>query len=168
MSIEKRRKTCFITWKSLFLFFLFCNYSFASAVQRGIEKLKLALPWYFKTLKMEKNWEGSAKVFVDGLFYPTGRSYRSALYIEQWMCTAQVLSLKFYRETQSTMLDYAYSQPLFQLSFRNNWLFATLLRQSFLLTWSKSQIVNQLSICLQSNSYLLGRSAWWNAVIMGR
>jgi hypothetical protein len=54
MSIEKRRKTCFITWKSLFLFFLFCNYSFASAVQRGIEKLKLALPWYFKTLKMEK------------------------------------------------------------------------------------------------------------------
>jgi hypothetical protein len=49
MSIEskrgkKRRKTHFITWKSLFLFLLFYNYSFASAVQRQIEELKLALP----------------------------------------------------------------------------------------------------------------------------
>jgi hypothetical protein len=41
---EKRRKTRFITWKSLFLFLLFYNYSFASAVQRRIEELKLALP----------------------------------------------------------------------------------------------------------------------------
>jgi hypothetical protein len=41
---EKRRKTRFITWKSLFLFLLFYNYSFASAVQRQIEELKLALP----------------------------------------------------------------------------------------------------------------------------
>jgi hypothetical protein len=42
---EKRRKMRFITWKSLFLFLLFCNYSFAtSAVQRRIEELKLALP----------------------------------------------------------------------------------------------------------------------------
>jgi hypothetical protein len=40
----KRRKTRFITWKSLFLFFLFYNYSFASAVQRRIEELKLVLP----------------------------------------------------------------------------------------------------------------------------
>jgi hypothetical protein len=175
MSIEKRRKTCFITWKSLFLFFLFCNYSFASAVQRGIEKLKLALPWYFKTLKMEKNWEGSAKVFVDGLFYPTGRSYRSGLYIEQWMCTAQVLPLKltFFLTYSTEKL----SQPCWIMHTLNHCfnclseiteLFATLLRQSSLLTWSKSQIVNQLSICLQSNSYLLGRSGWWNAVIMGR
>jgi hypothetical protein len=31
---EKRRKTRFITWKSLFFFLLFYNYSFASAVQR--------------------------------------------------------------------------------------------------------------------------------------
>jgi len=32
---EKRRKTQFITWKSLLcLFLLFYNYSFASAVQR--------------------------------------------------------------------------------------------------------------------------------------
>jgi hypothetical protein len=31
---EKRRKRRFITWKSLFLFLLFYNYSFASAVQR--------------------------------------------------------------------------------------------------------------------------------------
>jgi hypothetical protein len=37
---EKEKKTCFITWKSLFLFLLFYNYSFASAVQRRIEKLK--------------------------------------------------------------------------------------------------------------------------------
>jgi len=41
---EKRRKTRFITWKSLFFFLLFYNYSFASAVQRQIEELKLALP----------------------------------------------------------------------------------------------------------------------------
>jgi hypothetical protein len=41
---EKRRKTRFITWKSLFLFLLFCNYSFGSAVQRRIEELKLPLP----------------------------------------------------------------------------------------------------------------------------
>jgi hypothetical protein len=40
---EKRRKTRFITWKN-FLFLLFYNYSFASAVQRRIEQLKLALP----------------------------------------------------------------------------------------------------------------------------
>jgi len=40
----KRRKTCFITWKSLFLFLVFYNYSFASAVQRRIEELKLQLP----------------------------------------------------------------------------------------------------------------------------
>jgi hypothetical protein len=48
MSIENKRgrreKTCFITWKSLFLFLLFYNYSFASAVQRRIEKLKLGFP----------------------------------------------------------------------------------------------------------------------------
>jgi hypothetical protein len=41
---KNRRKTCFITWKSLFLFLLFYNYSFAAAVQRQIEKLKLELP----------------------------------------------------------------------------------------------------------------------------
>jgi hypothetical protein len=41
---EKRRKTRFITWESLFLFVLFYNYCFASAVQRRIEELKLALP----------------------------------------------------------------------------------------------------------------------------
>jgi hypothetical protein len=41
---KKRRKTRFITWKTLFLFLLFYNYSFASAVQRRVEELKLALP----------------------------------------------------------------------------------------------------------------------------
>jgi hypothetical protein len=41
---EKRRKTHFVTWKSLFLFLLFYNYSIAFAVQRQIEELKLALP----------------------------------------------------------------------------------------------------------------------------
>jgi hypothetical protein len=41
---EKRRKTRFITWESLFLSLLFYNYSFASAVERRIEELKLALP----------------------------------------------------------------------------------------------------------------------------
>jgi hypothetical protein len=40
---EKGRKTHFITWKSLFLFLLFYNYSFASAAQRQIEELKLVL-----------------------------------------------------------------------------------------------------------------------------
>jgi hypothetical protein len=39
---EKKRKTRLIVWKSLFLFLLFYNYSFASAVQRRIEELKLA------------------------------------------------------------------------------------------------------------------------------
>jgi hypothetical protein len=39
---EKRIKTHFITWKSLFLFLLFYNYS--SAAQRQIEELKLVLP----------------------------------------------------------------------------------------------------------------------------
>jgi hypothetical protein len=34
---ENRRKTGFITGKSLFLFLLFYHYSFASAVQRLIE-----------------------------------------------------------------------------------------------------------------------------------
>jgi hypothetical protein len=38
---EKRRKMRFITWKSLFLFLPFYNYSFASAVQRQIGELKL-------------------------------------------------------------------------------------------------------------------------------
>jgi hypothetical protein len=51
---EKRRKTRFITWKNLFLFLLFYNYSFSSAVQRRIEELKLALPYRFKSLKMKK------------------------------------------------------------------------------------------------------------------
>jgi hypothetical protein len=41
---EKRRKTRLITWKSLFLFLVFYNYSFASVVQRRIEELKLPLP----------------------------------------------------------------------------------------------------------------------------
>jgi hypothetical protein len=41
---ENRRKMCFITWKSLFFFLLFYNYSFASAVQRRIGELKLELP----------------------------------------------------------------------------------------------------------------------------
>jgi hypothetical protein len=41
---EKRRTMHFITWKSLFLFLLFYNYSFASAVQRRVKELKLALP----------------------------------------------------------------------------------------------------------------------------
>jgi len=41
---ENRRKTGFITWKSLFLFLFFYNYSFASAVPRQIEELKLTLP----------------------------------------------------------------------------------------------------------------------------
>ncbi len=78
---EKKRKTCFITWKSLFLFLLFYNYSFASAVQKQIEKLKLVLPQYFKSL--EKNCEGSAKVFgdrlvlSDGLFCPISQLPRS-------------------------------------------------------------------------------------------
>jgi hypothetical protein len=36
---EKKKKS--VTSKSLFLFLLFYNYSFASAIQRRIEKLKL-------------------------------------------------------------------------------------------------------------------------------
>jgi hypothetical protein len=41
---EKRRKKHFITWKSLFFFLLFYNYSLAFAVQRRIGELKLAIP----------------------------------------------------------------------------------------------------------------------------
>jgi hypothetical protein len=41
---ENRRKMGFITWKSLFLFLLFYNYSLVFVVQRQIEKLKLELP----------------------------------------------------------------------------------------------------------------------------
>jgi len=41
---ERKKKNVFYNLKSLFLFLLFYNYSFASAVQRRIEKLKLALP----------------------------------------------------------------------------------------------------------------------------
>jgi hypothetical protein len=41
---KKKKKNVFYNLKSLFLFLLFYNYSFASAVQRRIEKLKLALP----------------------------------------------------------------------------------------------------------------------------
>jgi hypothetical protein len=41
---EKRKKMSFISWKRLFLFLLFYNYSFASVVQRQIGELKLALP----------------------------------------------------------------------------------------------------------------------------
>jgi hypothetical protein len=36
---EKRRKTSFMTWKSLFFFLFFYNYSFASGVQRRIREL---------------------------------------------------------------------------------------------------------------------------------
>ncbi len=36
---EKRRKTSFITWKSLFFFLFFYNYSFASGVQWRIREL---------------------------------------------------------------------------------------------------------------------------------
>jgi hypothetical protein len=50
---EKRKKMCFISWKRLFLFLFFYNYSFASVVQRQIGELKLALPC-FKSLKMKK------------------------------------------------------------------------------------------------------------------
>jgi hypothetical protein len=41
---EKKRKTCVITWKSLFLFLVFFDYSFPSDVKRQIEELKFALP----------------------------------------------------------------------------------------------------------------------------
>jgi hypothetical protein len=51
---EMRRKTRFLTWKSLFFFLLFYNYSFASAVQRRMGELKLALPQRFQSLKMKK------------------------------------------------------------------------------------------------------------------
>jgi hypothetical protein len=40
---ENRRKMGLITWKSLFIFLLFYNYSFSFVVQRQIEELKLAL-----------------------------------------------------------------------------------------------------------------------------
>jgi hypothetical protein len=61
-------------WKRLFIFLIFYNYSFASAVQRQIQKLLQvfinnnnnnwkaqvsALVIFFKSLKMEKNWEKS-------------------------------------------------------------------------------------------------------------
>jgi hypothetical protein len=42
---KKRKKNAFYNLeKSVCLFLLFYNYSFASAVQRRIEELKLALP----------------------------------------------------------------------------------------------------------------------------
>jgi len=41
---KKKMKNVFYNLKSLFLFLLFYNYSFASAVQRRIEELKFALP----------------------------------------------------------------------------------------------------------------------------
>jgi hypothetical protein len=49
MGIESKRdrreeKQVLQFGKALFLFLLFYNYSFASAVQRQIEELKLALP----------------------------------------------------------------------------------------------------------------------------
>ncbi len=82
---KKKKKTCFIIWKRLFILLLFYNYSFASAVQRQIPKLSQVFSnnnnnnnnnWkaqvrapiiFFKSLKMEKNWEKSAKVFDDRL-----------------------------------------------------------------------------------------------------
>jgi hypothetical protein len=53
---EKKReeKKHFITLKSLFLFLLSYNYSFASAVERRMAELMLALPERFKSLKMMK------------------------------------------------------------------------------------------------------------------
>jgi hypothetical protein len=40
---KKKNKMCFITWKAYFSFCSSIIYSFAPAVQRLIEKLKLAL-----------------------------------------------------------------------------------------------------------------------------
>jgi hypothetical protein len=51
---KQKEKTCFIIWKSLFIFLLFYNYSFASAVQRQIEKLLQVFNknWLKKKLKL--------------------------------------------------------------------------------------------------------------------
>jgi hypothetical protein len=40
----KKKINVFYNLESFFFFLVFCNYSFACAVQRLIEKLKLALP----------------------------------------------------------------------------------------------------------------------------
>jgi hypothetical protein len=49
---KKRKKNTFYTFEKFF-FFLY-NYSFASAVERRIGELKIALPLLFKSLKMKK------------------------------------------------------------------------------------------------------------------
>ncbi len=83
---EMRRKTRFLTWKSLFFFLLFYNYSFASAVQRRMGELKLALPQRFQSLKMKKKrWEDINKVFSLTRCSVIGQDTLGVWFLE-WLC----------------------------------------------------------------------------------
>jgi len=77
---KKKKKKSFEIWKNIFSLQLFFGLSFGFAFPRWFVELEKALLQHFKSLKMEKNWKRSAKVFGHrqvighGLVYPNSHS----------------------------------------------------------------------------------------------
>jgi hypothetical protein len=70
----KMKKNAFCNWKNIFSLQLYFCWSLGFAFQRWFVKLEKALLQNFKSLKMEKIWEKSAKVFsVIGRWLVMGR-----------------------------------------------------------------------------------------------
>ncbi len=74
---KNEKKKCFkISKKSVFFAALFWLLPwFGFAFQRWLVKLEKVLRYHFKSSKMEKNWERSAKVFSNSLVFGAGPVY---------------------------------------------------------------------------------------------
>jgi hypothetical protein len=67
VKMKKNEKKVFCNLKKCICFTAIFGFSFGFAFQRWFVELEKALLEHFKSLKMEKNWERSVKVFGDQL-----------------------------------------------------------------------------------------------------
>jgi hypothetical protein len=72
---KNEEKTHFAIRKNVFSLLLFFGHSFGFAFPRWFVKLEKVFLQNFKSFKMEKNWEKSAKMFGDRLVFDDGPTY---------------------------------------------------------------------------------------------
>jgi hypothetical protein len=79
---EKCKKTLFATQKKLIFFTALFWLLLWLCISKMFVKLEKALLYHFKSLKMEKNWERSTKVFSDRLMFGDKHIYTTIDFFE--------------------------------------------------------------------------------------
>ncbi len=83
----------FCELKSLFFFLLFFHYSFSFAFRRWFLKLKVVLPYHFKSLKMKHRWLKKSKKMISDRVVINHTTSESHNINRWWGCHSLVIPL---------------------------------------------------------------------------